>query len=376
MSVGNAACSSPAVGEGFASPIPDRIEALRKRLAETEIGALLVSCRENVRYLSGFSGSSGALLISQEEAVLVTDSRYGEQAFAEASGFRLEVAAGPPPRSAASMMRSGRLGFEAEALSYGLWEGIRNARNREDDGFLVPCRGWVEALRIRKDPEEIALIRKAVQIASAAFDETLPRVHPGVQEREIAHEIECRMRRAGAEAVAFDLIVASGPRSSLPHGRPSDRRVGPGEFVVLDIGARYRGYHSDMTRTVFTGRPDSKAREVYSMVLQAQRAGIEAIRPGVRGRDVDRAARDVIEGAGHGGRFGHGTGHGVGLQIHESPSIGPRSDVELAPGMVFTVEPGVYLPGYGGVRIEDTVLVTQDGSMPLTHTSKDDWIRE
>jgi Xaa-Pro aminopeptidase len=231
-------------------------------------------------------------------------------------------------------------------------------------------------LRIIKDPEEIALIQRAVDITSDAFEQTLPLVVAGAVERDLALEIEFRMKQAGAEELAFDLIVASGPRSSLPHGRAAERRLGQGEFVVFDIGARFKGYHSDMTRTVYLGRPDDKATRIYRTVLESQLLGIESVRPGVTANDVDAAARGYIERTGHAGRFGHGTGHGVGLQIHEAPRVGPRSEEVLRAGMVLTVEPGIYIPGEGGVRIEDIVVVTDTGHRVMTPTRKDRWALE
>jgi len=355
----------------------DRLEAARGLLAAAQIDALVVSRLENLRYLSGFTGSSAALLITQTDAVLVTDSRYAEQSSAESPQFRIEVAAALPAVAAARIARqhgSGiRVGFESEEVPYAAWEQMREASDA-GGSLLVPCRGLVEGLRVIKSQDELDLIQRAVEITSLALEETLPLVRPGAIERDLALEIEFRMKNAGAEDLAFESIVASGPRASLPHGRASERRVGAGEFVVFDIGSRFRGYHSDMTRTYFTGSPDAREREQYETVLEAQRRGIEAVKPGVAAKDVDRAARAVIEKAGFGDRFGHGTGHGVGLQIHEAPRIGARSEEVLAAGMALTIEPGVYLPGDGGVRIEDIVVVTETGRRVLTPTPKDSWI--
>src|SRR5262245_41394150 len=343
------------------------------------IEALVVSRIENVRYLSGFTGSTAALAITFREAVLVTDSRYAEQAADETAGFSVEVAPGVAPTLAiqSALSRGAlKIGFEAEAVTYDLWESMLSGLPHGPDAVLVPCRSLVEGLRVVKSPEELALLQKAVEITSAAFEQTLGLVKPGAVERDLALEIEFRMKQAGAEELSFDLIVASGPRSSLPHGRASDRMVGAGEFIVFDIGARFRGYHSDMTRTVFTGRPGASEREIYETVLRAQLLGIESVRPGALCREVDGAARRCIESAGHAGRFGHGTGHGVGLCVHEAPRVGPLSSEELSAGMVVTVEPGIYIPGAGGVRIEDMVVVTADGHRVMTPTPKDTWILE
>lgn len=353
-----------------------RLAAVRGLLAPAKIDALVVSRIENVRYVSGFTGSSAALLITESSSILITDSRYAEQSAAEASCFQIEVVGGTPAIAGARRAEAVRVGFEAEAVAFDVWESMRAVVQDKAGGVLVPCRGLIEGLRIIKDPEELALIQRAVDITSEAFEQTLPLVGPGAIERDLALEIEFRMKQAGAEELAFDLIVASGPRSSLPHGRAADRRLGQGEFVVFDIGARFRGYHSDMTRTVYTGRPDQKATTIYQTVLEAQRLGIESVRPGITANDVDAAARGYIERTGHAGRFGHGTGHGVGLQIHEAPRVGPRSEEILQAGMVLTVEPGIYIPGEGGVRIEDIVVVTETGHRVMTPTRKDRWALE
>ncbi|HZI95233.1 MAG TPA: aminopeptidase P family protein [Patescibacteria group bacterium] len=353
-----------------------RLAAARGLLASSGIDALVVSRIENVRYLSGFTGSSAALLISESTAVLVTDSRYAEQSAAEAPCFQIDVVGGAPAIAGARRAGAVRVGFEAEVVAFDAWEAMRHAVQDKAGGVLVPCRGLIEGLRIIKDPEEIALIQRAVDITSDAFEQTLPLVVAGAVERDLALEIEFRMKQAGAEELAFDLIVASGPRSSLPHGRAAERRLGQGEFVVFDIGARFKGYHSDMTRTVYLGRPDDKATRIYRTVLESQLLGIESVRPGVTANDVDAAARGYIERTGHAGRFGHGTGHGVGLQIHEAPRVGPRSEEVLRAGMVLTVEPGIYIPGEGGVRIEDIVVVTDTGHRVMTPTRKDRWALE
>lgn len=353
-----------------------RLQALRARLAAEGLDALLVSRRENVRYLTGFTGSAGAVLITADEAVLATDSRYAEQAQAEAPGCRVAVEAGVPSMVAARLAGPGRLGFESEALTHDLWQRIASPGALTQGVDLVACRGMVERLRVRKDAAEIARIVRAIEITSRAFAGILPRVKPGAVERDLALELESAMKRDGAEELAFDLIVASGPRSALPHGRASGRRLGEGEFVVFDIGARFEGYHSDMTRTVYLGRPGPEARELYSLVLEAQLAGIAAVRPGAACSEVDRAARSVIEAAGLADRFGHGTGHGVGLEIHEAPRVAARSAERLEPGMVITIEPGVYHPGQRGVRIEDIVLVTESGGQVLTPSPKETWALE
>ncbi len=353
-----------------------RLQALRQRLAADRIEALVVSKRENVRYLSGFTGTSGALRITAEEAVLMTDSRYTEQAGAEAPGFDVETCSGAPALLATLRTPMLRVGFEAGAVGYELWHRMRGAVEDKRGGVLIPCTGLVEILRARKDATEIALIERAARIAASALEAIRPLAVPGAVERDLGLEIEFHMRRAGAESAAFDLIVASGPRAALPHGRASGRRLQAGEFVVFDIGARYEGYHSDMTRTLFIGRPGPRERALYDTVFAAQDRAIGAIRPGVTGQVVDEAARSVIGAAGHGERFGHGTGHGGGLEVHESPRIGSASADVLEAGMVVTVEPGVYLPGECGLRSEDMALVETTGCRMLTPRPASTWWQE
>jgi Xaa-Pro aminopeptidase len=285
------------------------------------------------------------------------------------------VSPGLPTLVAARSAGPRRAGFEAEAVSYQVFEQLRDVAAKTS-ATLEPTRGLVESLRARKEPGELELLTRAVEITSQAFEEVLPLVKPGTVERDLALELEFRMKRAGAEELAFDLIVASGPRSALPHGRASEKALATGEFVVFDIGARHKGYHSDMTRTVFLGKPGPSDRALYQTVLEAQLAGIAATRGGVSAAAVDAASRGVIDKAGHGARFGHGTGHGVGLMVHEAPRVGQTSVEILEEGMTITVEPGIYLPGHGGVRIEDIVLVTREGCRVLTPTSKERWILE
>ncbi len=352
----------------------DRVERARRLLDETRLDALVVSCPENVRYLSGFTGSSGALLLAIDRLVLATDSRYAEQAAGETTGCDVEIGSGPPALAAAGLAGPLRIGFEPGSVTYELWERMGAAADPR--ARLVPAAGLIERLRRCKEPAELDRIRTAAAIASSSFEAILPLVVPGAVERDLALEIEMRMKRAGAEAVAFDLIVASGPRAALPHGRASERALGAGEFIVFDIGARYKGYHSDLTRTLYTGTPDARARRIHETVLCAQEAAIAAVAVGAIAREVDGAARETIASAGFGDRFGHGTGHGVGLEVHEAPRLGPRSTEVLEEGMVVTVEPGIYIPGETGVRIEDMVIVRAGGCEPITTIAKDTWSLE
>ncbi|HEY8497776.1 MAG TPA: Xaa-Pro peptidase family protein [Limnochordales bacterium] len=353
-----------------------RVAALRRRLQEAGLDGLVVVDGANRRYLSGLASSAGVALIPRDEAhppTLLVDARYTEQARVQAPGYRV-IQHGDHVwddlRGVLEAYGIRRLGFEAEHLSY------RQAVRWQEaiPGVTwVPVDHQVEALRAVKSAAELERLRRAVRIADEAFAAVVPALRAGMSEREVAWRLEAFMRERGAERMAFDLIVGSGPNAALPHAAPGPRRLQPGDTVVLDFGCVYEGYHSDMTRTVVVGPTvEPRAQEVYRLVLEAQQAGIRAIRPGVTGREVDAAARQVIEAAGFGEYFGHGLGHGVGLEVHEPiPRLSRTSDTVLEPGMVTSVEPGVYIPGWGGVRIEDLVLVTETGCEILTSSPKD-----
>jgi len=346
-----------------------RLNRLRTLLAEHHLDAILIHNGENRTYLTGFTGSAGVALVTARESLLLVDFRYVEQAAGEAPGWEVVKV----PRQATEIVTEivrgrelQRVGFESDGLTYKQYDELGTALRPAE---LVPVTG-VDRLRWVKDADELARIRKAVAIADAGFAHVQGYLRPGIREREVALELEFYMRRHGADKEAFDTIVASGVRSSLPHGRATEKVVAPGEFVTLDFGAVVRGYHSDCTRTVVLGDASPRHREIYDLVLAAQRAALGGIRPGVAARDADALARRVITEAGHGEHFGHDLGHGVGLAIHEGPTLSPREDATLEAGMVVTVEPGVYVPGWGGVRIEDLVVITPDGSEDLTTAPK------
>lgn len=354
-----------------AHPSHGRLARLRERLAALEADALLVTGPENRRYLSGFTGSAGVLVITAGDAVLMTDFRYVEQAAAEAPAFRV-VRHGRPDtdtlRPLLDAMGVRRLAYEPAGLT-----AADLARYREGCPGVawVPAESAVEALRRVKDAGEVARIARAQALCCRVWEAFLPEIRPGVRERDLALELEFRIRRAGADDRAFPFIVVSGPRSSLPHGTATDRVIQPGDLVTFDFGAQVDGYHSDLTRTVVVGRASAEQRRIYELVLRAQEAGLAAIRAGVTGRDADAAAREIIAGAGHGDHFGHGLGHGVGLAVHEAPRMAPHgADAPLEAGAVVTVEPGIYVPGFGGVRIEDLVVVGDGGVENLTPAPK------
>ncbi|MDL2344698.1 Xaa-Pro peptidase family protein [Deinococcus sp. MIMF12] len=345
-----------------------QLEQLRAAMGQAGVDALWVSDPANVRAVSGFSsGKDGKVLVTPEGAVLYTDGRYTVQAGEES---RIEQHIARPPETyqdAAERVRGARVGFEAEHLTVAGLEALREHWGEAD---LVPTRGLVERLRLLKTPEEVEAIREAQALADRVFAGVRPMIRAGVRELDVALELETGLRRAGAE-VGFNVIVASGPRGAMPHGVASERVIEEGDLVTVDFGARVRGYHSDMTRTVAVGRPSDEMRRVYGAVLEAEEAAVAAVKPGVRAADLDALARGILERHGLAEAFAHSLGHGVGLNIHEGPGLRAASEDVLAPGMVITVEPGAYLPGVGGVRIEDLVLVTQDGYEVLSHTPRE-----
>ncbi|MEW6726240.1 M24 family metallopeptidase [Desulforudis sp. 1088] len=348
----------------------ERVEALRRAMETEGLPYLLVTGSHNRRYLSGFTGTTGVLLIGMREAYLLTDFRYLEQVRVECPDFNvLRVERSWVERLAQALdeLDVRVLGFEGEHLTYQQYSALKETAGQTE---LRPTRGMVESLREIKDEEEIAVVRKAVSLVDDVF-ELLTALAPGRQEREVAVEIAYRMRLAGASGTSFEIIVASGERSAMPHGVASEKVMREGELVVVDCGCVYQGYCSDFTRTVLLGRePEPWQTEIYDIVLKAQLAAINAIRPGATCAEVDAAARDIISGYGYGEYFGHSTGHGLGLEIHESPRLSANEQRTLAAGNVVTVEPGIYLPGRGGVRIEDVVVVREHGAEVLTRTPK------
>lgn len=352
---------------------PSEIAGRRQRVVERLEGvdAFLVTSPPNVRYLSGFTGSNGALLLSRRSATLLTDPRYTIQASAE-TDCKIVIAKGSLLRNAAGLIARKRwrtIGFERNRLSFAGWAELQEALG--SGVTLSPLADLIEAERLIKSAAEIELIRQSVRTNSRAFDRTLKRLKPSATENEVAAEIELQMRRGGAEGVAFESIVAAGPRSALPHARPTAEPIGTNRMLLFDVGALQSGYCSDMTRVVHLGKTGRRAKRLYNAVLEAQLAAIDAVRPGVTTGSVDAAARSVLRKHGLGKAFVHSTGHGLGLEIHESPRIGRKDETCLQAGMVITIEPGAYIEGFGGVRIEDTVVVTPGGCEVLTPTPKE-----
>jgi Xaa-Pro aminopeptidase len=347
-----------------------RADRVAARLGEHEADALLVTDLVNVRYLTGFTGSAGMAIVGPDTRRFITDFRYVERAKAEVSGFDQERA----PQEPAAALKTGwpdgelRLGFEDQHLSVRQHKRLRELL--PDRIELVPAGGVVEAERAHKEPEEVAAIRAAASLADEIYPWVQEQGLVGRTERAVALALEGEMRRRGASDPSFPSIVASGPHGALPHAEPREVEIPAGVLVTLDLGCRLDGYCSDCTRTWATGELDDDLAAIYDLVLRSQEAALDAVRPGPEGREVDAVARDMIADAGHGDHFGHGLGHGVGLEVHEAPRLARTGTDALEPGNVVTVEPGVYVPGRGGVRIEDLVLVTENGRDVLSSTTK------
>jgi Xaa-Pro aminopeptidase len=352
-----------------------RLGRLRAAMGEAGCDALVITSLTNIRYLTGFTGSAGLLLILPEDTVLVTDGRYETQAAEQLAGVGARAEIGPAARQkevVGSLMGSAgrtRIGLEAAHVSWARQRAF--AADWFPQAELVPTEGLVERLRRVKDAGEIARLARAAEIADAALLSVRPLLETSPTEIAFGQALDFEMRQLGASGPSFETIVASGPNAAKPHHRPSERRIEPDELVVLDFGAVFDGYCSDMTRTVAVGPPHASLLHLVDVVAASQAAGVAAVGPGVACSEVDRACREVIAAAGWADRFVHGTGHGVGLDIHEAPSVAATSADTLVAGHVVTVEPGVYLPGVAGVRIEDTVVVTDDGCYPLTFTPKE-----
>jgi Xaa-Pro aminopeptidase len=351
-----------------------RLQRLQQNLSQQELDVLIVSQPENRRHLSGFTGSAGWLLISASNAFLAVDFRYVEQAKKEAPAFDVVHVKGDLVNWLPKLFSDSgfkKVGFEADQVPFAVYQQL--CKTVGDGNYqiqLIPTSGIVESVRAVKEPEEIEFITEAVKLADAAFDHAKSTIHPGVSEKEIAWELERFLRERGSEPMPFDIIVASGANAALPHAKPSEKVILKNEPVVIDLGARVNGYCSDLSRTFFLGDEDKTFSKIYDIVLGAQLTALAAIMAGMSGDQADRLARTVVEEAGYGDAFGHGLGHGVGLGAHESPRLGPNSSDLLIDGMVFTIEPGIYIVGWGGVRIEDTVVMESGKVKALTKAEK------
>ncbi|ARI77087.1 M24 family metallopeptidase [Halobacillus mangrovi] len=347
-----------------------KLESLRKAIMTEELDGLLIMSPKNRRYISGFTGSSAALLITNKEAKLVTDFRYTEQAAEQAKEFEIIEHKTPMHKEISNQVEKlglKRIGFEKNHVTYNTYEQYNDELSAE----LVPTAGLVEKLRLIKTGEEISILKDAIKIADDAFEHILGYIKPGVKEIDISNELEFFMRKQGATSSSFDIIVASGYRSALPHGVASDKEIQSGELVTLDFGALYKGYCSDITRTVAVGEISDELKNIYNTVLEAQLKGMEGLKAGITGVEADALTRDYIKEKGYGEYFGHSTGHGIGLDVHEGPGLSFRSDQRLEEGMVVTVEPGIYVPNVGGCRIEDDALITKEGNERLSTSTKE-----
>lgn len=343
---------------------------IRTLLQSEDLDGLLILGLSNMRYLSGFTGTDGVFFVGREETVFMTDSRYCDQAQTQVKADRITCYKDKMQaiHDEFGAMRVKKIGFEAEIVNVALYHDLQTFN---PEVKWSPLKDQLRPLRGQKNAKELIYLQQAADLNYQAFEEVFPLIKAGSSEREIALELEFALRRLGGEGNAFEFIVASGVRGALPHGVASDKKLAEGELVTIDFGTRVNGYHSDETVTVAIGEIDRKLRQIFNIVLEAHDLAISAVRPGLAIAELDAVARDFIELKGYGTFFGHGLGHGVGLEIHEYPGVSPRSNETLAEGMVITIEPGIYLPAQSGVRIEDTVVVTQHGCKLLTSISKE-----
>lgn len=347
----------------------ERIQKLREAMLKKGIDGVLLVGDPNRNYMSGFTGDESFSIITLNKALFITDSRFTEQARQQVKDYEIVQYKNSFADFLGKMTKElniKKLGFEEDVLSYSTY----NSYKAKVEAEMIALDGMVEGLRIIKDKEELQCIKEAAQIADKAFDHMLKFIKAGMTEREIGLELEFTMKKLGAKDLSFPSIVASGERSCLPHGQATDKIVKEGDFLTLDFGCVYKEYCSDMTRTVVIGKPSDKMVEIYNIVLEAQEKALKAFRAGVTGAQVDKVARDVIKEHGYGENFGHGLGHGVGRQIHEAPRVSPLGNTVLESGMVVTDEPGIYIPGFGGVRIEDLLAITEEGCEVLSKSPK------
>ena len=350
---------------------PTRFQSAQKVLDSQQLDGILFTSLENIRYLCGFSGSDGALVLTHEASFFLTDSRYWTQADEEITGAQI-VQYKKKVDGIASLLsdlRLKRIGFESASVTLSLHRAL--SEKLLDGPTLLPLDSEIRPLRSVKDDQELRSIRRAIDISSKAFQHMMSLIGEGVVENEMALEMEFFMKKSGAESLAFDIIVASGKRSALPHGKASDKRIEKGDLILVDFGSREHGYHSDETCTVVCGPPSPEQKKVFQIVKEAHDKAIELIRPGIPFSEVDATARNHIQNAGYGECFGHGLGHGVGLAVHEDPTVNGDNQGMVQEGMVFTVEPGIYIPNWGGVRLEDMVRVTSQGAEVLTCLPKE-----
>src|SRR5690625_1027570 len=346
------------------------LSQVRKELNNLQLDGLIITNPINRRYISGFTGTDGVVIITENDALFITDFRYVEQAKSEAKNYTIIEHKGTLEDELAKRIENLRIknvGFEQDHVTFSTYKVFEEKFKAN----LIPTKGIIETLRMVKTDEEIAILKKAASIADKAFEHILNFISVGVSEMDIAHELEIYMRKQGATSSSFDIIVASGERSALPHGIASHKKIASGELVTLDYGALYEGYCSDITRTVAVGDVSEELYNIYHIVLEAQENAVNKISPGMTGLEADALTREIIKEKGYGDYFGHSTGHGIGLEVHEAPGLSFRSHTILEKNMVVTVEPGIYLPNVGGCRIEDDIYITEDGNERLTFANKE-----
>ena len=353
----------------------ERVEGLVAQFNDQELDGVLISAPENRRYLSGFSGSAGYLLITKAKAILVTDSRYTEQATNQSPYFDVRQVRGGWGWLIDELKDSGvkKVGFESQDMTVASYNNLIDAIKGDSalgDVSFVPAPGLAENQRIIKDHEELQMLQLAIDAADKAMDQVTPAITPGMTEKEVAWRLETAMRDFGADTISFDTIVAAGPNGAMAHHQPTDYVIKQNDPIVIDMGAKVGGYCSDLSRSIAVGEPDETFNKIYDTVLGAQLTAINTVKVGMTGEETDNLSREVIAQAGYGDNFGHSLGHGVGLEIHENPGVGPGSPDVLELNTVFTVEPGIYLSGWGGIRIEDIVILREDGAVPLSKAKK------
>ncbi|WP_027107761.1 M24 family metallopeptidase [Lacticigenium naphthae] len=347
-----------------------RVKKIQEKLVERKLDAILVTSPYNLRYVSNFTGTTGLSVITKDTAYFVTDFRYTEQAGEQAKNFSIIENKGDILAEVANICEKEsieKLGFEEKHVTVSTYDNLEDLVDSE----LISASGLIEDFREIKEPKEIELIKRAIEITEAAYEYILDFIKPGMTEIEIANELDFYMRKQGATGVSFDTIVASGVRSAMPHGVASEKRVQKGEMITIDFGCYYKGYVSDMTRTFALGDPGEELKKIYAIVRKAQLKVLEAAKPGMTGAELDAVSRGYISEEGYGEHFGHSTGHGIGLEVHEGPAVSSKSDKKFVPGNVITDEPGIYIPGLGGVRIEDDLLITESGNQNLMTLSKE-----
>ena len=348
-----------------------RISYLRDQISKTEIDTLFISNKDNIRYYSGFTGTFAFLLISESKAIIITDSRYTLRAEEESPDYEIyKLKSGDNwIENSTNIAKTKIIGYEGDYVSVNLLNQLQKKAEK-----INKWKDFSEKItlgRIIKSDEETEILQKTINISDSAFNNVSKKIVTGMTEKDVGWEMEKEMRELGAESPSFDTIVASGINGSKPHHSPSDKLISDNEAITIDMGAKYKGYCSDLTRTIFIGDPDEKFKKIYTTVLKAQLISMETAKPDMTGEEIDKIARDIITSEGYGEYFGHSLGHGVGIEIHENPGVGPNSKNNIKPGMVYTIEPGIYIENWGGIRIEDMVIMTENGNNLLSHALKE-----